>query len=533
MDLTKYIKYCTDIPCDIQISILDGIINFGWMPPLIYDPIIINCHKDILVANSPIVLSYFRSLFENNFSEKLDTNITIYVPNKGTVHDIIMNFYGCDVNLNKFHKHQKYLYNILCWDFLNIPYDKTVFYNTKFVNKFFDLLLDIIDKVFEYDENIIALINKNLPSNYDLSKFPDELITQMILNAKKLLICYNCDNIITIIDGKKYYHIKHLHGHTQRILAISLSPDGKYMASMSIDQIIIWSLKTLKIHQHINFQKYQVSPSFVFNKGLLFTYDSKYIVCNLVSSMEIFTVDLGNHYRTCSISPIYSICCHPLKDIIMINPKNNLSLYNYHNDTIVKIINDNKINRYTLNKWIIKWFPDGIYVAISTGYDLHIYNTETHIINTYSNNCKMDNIILYGLRDLLYCKESGYCDLITIDNNTKLNVDQFKMPFNLSLASSLKSIIKGDTNLDDVFFVSHIGSKNIISIYSSNKANQDVHTDSASYFIKQSIKSIYATKNTSIHHCNIQYGHAIDSFIYQKIIKNLSNIQLNNLKHIL
>lgn len=158
-------------------------------------------HKDILSTNSP----YFNKLFTWPSNEKNQINFFATVPNVYAVYDIILEFYGDSIVpiqlehplINK--SEWPYQLDLIkCYDYLNIKCDQSLLKNIHIPSDNFDLLLDVID-IIGYDKDTIQLISDNLPENYDISKFPKELVDEIIkINTTYKIITSHPDKNITV-----------------------------------------------------------------------------------------------------------------------------------------------------------------------------------------------------------------------------------------------------------------------------------------------------------------------------------------------
>lgn len=150
-----------------------------------------NVHKIILCAHC----KYFKILL-TSFKDKNSNKIEIKVPNSYIVHDIIMSFYGQNTNSNNLPQWLFELEIARCRDFLGLPIQVP---DVPVPAKGFGLLMDVIELV-GYNDDTIQKIYKNLPSDYDISKFPNELLERM-LQISGRLVAVNRD------DYHYYVHV--------------------------------------------------------------------------------------------------------------------------------------------------------------------------------------------------------------------------------------------------------------------------------------------------------------------------------------
>jgi WD40 repeat protein len=213
--------------------------------------LIINVNKNILAASC----IYFEKLF-TNCKEKTLNNITVEVPNVYVTNDIIMSFYGQEINSGNLSDTRHLLESIKCNNFLGLYYDLSLLDDIEIPETDFELFLDIADLV-GYDDNIIKLINKNLPKEYDLSKFPEELLDEMLDLAQAYMITSgSLDGDVKIWDPKSGY-VETLCHHSLQLYYACYSYDHKLIATGAEQKIKIWDaetgecIKVLKSYNHV------------------------------------------------------------------------------------------------------------------------------------------------------------------------------------------------------------------------------------------------------------------------------------------
>jgi len=226
--------------------------------------ITINVNKNVLYASC----IYFEKLL-TNCKEKNLNNITINVHNVYVAYDIIMTFYGQKTNSGNLAENKHLLETIKCYNFFgksffskekedlantpqnegfqkqrfgNLVFDESLLDDIEIPEEDFELLLDVID-IVGYNNRTIRLINKNLPKDYDLLKFPNELLNQMlVLTQTYNIVSASSDKSIKIWNGQTGKLLNTLVGHTCRINCICNSPNGELIASGSDDRTVnIWN----------------------------------------------------------------------------------------------------------------------------------------------------------------------------------------------------------------------------------------------------------------------------------------------------
>jgi hypothetical protein len=152
-------------------------------------------HKIILGSSC----DYFYNLF-TLFKEKNESSIKIKVNDVNVANDIILTFYGKNINLAE--KDYNYILNYIeCKMFfcLNTLNDVRLLYNIKVPEESFDWLLRVIHYFnFVEDGLLIKSVRDNIPKNYDWNNFDEMLIN--ILQKKKTLAAAGIGRIIKIWD---------------------------------------------------------------------------------------------------------------------------------------------------------------------------------------------------------------------------------------------------------------------------------------------------------------------------------------------
>lgn len=381
----------------------------------------INVHKVILAANC----TYFKKLFIE-FSEKDKEEIILIVPDVNATYDIIMSFYGQTMN-NTGWKHILQLYR--CYDFFGLKTDISKLIDMEVPVEGFDLLLDVIELI-GYTKETIKIINKNLPRKYDLSKFPNELLQEMInmtftdmivsgdnyedikiwdsstgelikkifkartndelfknndhilsvclaFNNKKIITAgtEKCINIWDIASGKL---VNTLIGHTDEIHSVSISPNNKIIASGSNDCTIkLWNAQNGKlIHTLTGHTK--------FVKSVCFSFDSKQIVSGSTGyneNIKIWNTGNGKLINTLRGHEycVESVCFSPdNKRIASGGRDNNIKIWNSYNGMLIRTILG-----HTNTVTIVQYSHDQKYIVSCSYKNIKLWDALTgEIINT-------------------------------------------------------------------------------------------------------------------------------------------------------
>ncbi|AKI79571.1 putative BTB/POZ domain and WD-repeat protein [Acanthamoeba polyphaga mimivirus] len=187
----------------------------------------LDLHKAVLASKC----TYFYNLF-TKFSESKQSVIKINVANSYVTANIIASFYSQNTDTRNYPHWKYYLLEIMCLDFLGLEYDLEYFSKIQVPVEGFELLLDVVD-IIGYTSDTIPIIARNLPHDYDFTKFPMELIEQLIKYVYSFdIILVNSNGIIDFFN---------IHG--DKIKSISTfftNNDIKYYTSHKInDELIV------------------------------------------------------------------------------------------------------------------------------------------------------------------------------------------------------------------------------------------------------------------------------------------------------
>lgn len=201
MDLNKLCELRDDkIFTDLILTLDDG-----------SDQIILHLHKIVLCASS----IYFRTLL-TSFKEKNLTEITVRVPNVYASNDIIMGFYGEKTNAGNFSDWRHLIETVKCREFFNMKVDLESLESIQVPAIGFELLLEAVEPYLS-DKNIMKMIIKNLPPDYNLNMLSKELITEMIDMIDWYYIICETDEGTKCINSKIFEYIccPFLHDNTK------------------------------------------------------------------------------------------------------------------------------------------------------------------------------------------------------------------------------------------------------------------------------------------------------------------------------
>lgn len=176
MNLNNLYKQVEDkLFTDLELTLVDSEKN----------EITINVHRCVLYASS----TYFQKLL-TTFREKDQKQIKSEVPNAYVMYDIIMSFYGQKTNFGNYPEWYLLLENIKCYDFLDLKIDTLFGSNLEYAGfaenyEAYDLLVDLINNIIGYNEKTIELLYQNMPSSYNLSKIPTDVLQKIVSKYKK------------------------------------------------------------------------------------------------------------------------------------------------------------------------------------------------------------------------------------------------------------------------------------------------------------------------------------------------------------
>ena len=144
-----------------------------------FDKISIDVNKNELCSSS----SYFKKLL-TGFKEKSLNEITMLVSNVAVFYDVILSINDREKIISGENQHGMpqwlYLLDLFkCYDFLGLDFDFNLLFNLEIPEEGFGLLFDIA-YLTNYHSDIIKLIEKNLPEDYDLTRLPRDLIDALL-----------------------------------------------------------------------------------------------------------------------------------------------------------------------------------------------------------------------------------------------------------------------------------------------------------------------------------------------------------------
>ena len=352
---------------DLTLTLIDGT-----------NEITINVHKNILSC----ACIYFEKLL-TNFKEKNSNNITITVPNTHVSYDIIISFYNIKANIGILASWKHLLESYKCYDFFGLDIDPKLLFDLEIPAEGFELLLEVIELI-GYDEDMIKLINKNIPNEYDLSKLPEELLNNMIEVTKSYNIVLSGIYGIKIWDSKTENLVRKLDG-TYVSSACYSAYNKRIISANNHTDIKIWDaemgnlLHTLVTHD----------GSIM---SVCYSSDNKRIVSGSCDkSIKIWSTEKGALITTLigHTDSVMSVCFSPdNKRIVSGSYDNNIKIWEEKTGQLV-----HTLKGHTDCVYSVCYSPDNKYVVSgSRDKSIKIWNAESgqlvHTLNGHTGYVK-------------------------------------------------------------------------------------------------------------------------------------------------
>ncbi|BCS82721.1 BTB/POZ domain and WD-repeat protein [Cotonvirus japonicus] len=450
--------------CDLFLELDDGITVKN-----------ISVHKLILYSNSP----YFEKML-TNFRESSVDKIPIKVINVEVACDIINGFYGeiRNIHVNDW-KYQLDLWK--CRDFFGLEFVSVN--NFKIPNQYFDQLVDTID-VIGYNNDTIRMVADNLPENYDLTKFPLELLQELHsyiyeYNIINNMPNYSC-NLFNDIPNSCYQLVNPISGQ----IFLEFECNGSFG---------------------------KVLFDYCYQKNLLLFMENYFLkIYNLDNGELKINISISRQYRCVKIIPGKNMFA--FADI-----ENTLNIYDIDKR---KIINTSGKFYRPIND--IECSPDGKYVVITFSENSMIYDTDHfelktlfyvgHDIKKVKFTSDSEQLLIYGLHNVRICAISDL-PYIKINAKTKVNIaEDINCDFTkINIVENINcvSIIDNRTII--------VGTKNSLRKYDKNGKNCVVLNNNIH------VKKIEVLFNGNIAVSNKENTCIYDSDLENIIVKNIAN----------
>lgn len=311
--------------------------------------ITINIHKIILYANC----TFFEKLLlfnDSNVTEK-----TINVPNVYVCRDIIQSFYlvnseskidKSQTNLDPMYQFQLYI----CRDFLGLKQDINVLFNLYIPTSIFDDFFNFAE-LYSNNNNIIGLIFRNIPKNYNFELIPKNLLLAMrkYVSESKM---YILDDDYKLIQYDLYPENLSSKTITHRVFNKKYN-SKKYIYALGENEFAVVKNKTIEIY---DYQDEELVNQIQIGELLIDDIkDIEYCGINLlvVSGKTLLLINSDNgkilkykkfdeyiKYVTCTINCMY------------VNFKKQIKVLNYETMDLIKNIECNNRHDYVGGKII-------------------------------------------------------------------------------------------------------------------------------------------------------------------------------------
>jgi WD40 repeat protein len=327
--------------------------------------------------------------------------------------------------MGNFNKERHLLETIKCYDFFGLEFDESLLENIQVLEEDFELFLDVID-IIGYNEITIKLINKNLPKDYDLTKFPKELLNEMYnetISYNIIGTCWDYSIRIWNQDGKM---INYLKDHTDLITYVGYSPDNECMISASKDCTIkFWNAVTNK---SVDTCTYHADNQL---SSMCCSSDNKYFIVGF-NDKSIHIYELTTKKRITTIrghtSTINSICCsHDNKYILSGSNDNTIRVWKFPTGTLINTL--------------LEHTAAVTHICYSVDNNFFVSGSDDHTIRLW--DAKIFSVLLilandiFWIKDLYFSPNNKYVVSICSDRNIKIwniqttDLNKIKTPTNI------------------------------------------------------------------------------------------------------
>lgn len=160
--------------------------------------------------------------------------------------------------------------------------------------------------------------------------------------------------------------VKTFHCNSGRVLSVAVSPDGKYVAGMSLYHLIVWDRFTGREIMTIGDDFYDLS-------SVAFSPDGQFIAGHGFNEVKIYHLATGKIYRALEgkSSQIYDFDFSPDgRNVAACNASGNIQIWNIADGTLVKEYQAEGMS------FELEYSPDGEYLACNSN-KLEIWNLDT------------------------------------------------------------------------------------------------------------------------------------------------------------
>lgn len=396
-----------------------------------YRSLDMSCHKIILLSAS----DYFRNAFSSGNTD----HITIQAYNAQIMRDVVLSFYGTDLdNHHGYHDWEYLLQTFLCRNYLLLDSDVSELYDLEVPERGFELLMQVLT-VYDLSNNekLLSVIRENLPVQYNL---PDYL--QKILAKKRFIIVCDCNKIDTLdIENGELINSYSYNGYIA-----SISSDGKLVVTVD-DQLIKLLDDNLNLIREIHNRHGQI-------RQIIISHNKKFLVLAENTMFHIYYTENGQHDRTvyhrdyiaishddqtiaylsntCEIhvrnvgdgqlinflkptSIIYRITYSRDDKYILFCDCNGIKVWDIGNKQLIQSLILRPLDMEIYRPYDIKVLHDGRYIIMFTASEVLRWDTTNKLPLLKISDITLDNLISKAFGDLITW-QSKYDNIIKIFN---------------------------------------------------------------------------------------------------------------------
>nr|AEX62259.1 putative BTB_POZ domain-containing protein [Moumouvirus Monve] len=330
-----------------------------------------------------------------------------------------------------------------------MDFDKNILYDLEVHEVDFDLLLDVIDMI-GYDRKTIQLLINNLPPDYNLRKFPKELLETIKLQPTSYIIATgNKDETIKLyrISTKrsttnyyfdksiKYYPTNKKYKMSNKIQYISYLNNNQIISCDRDNILRIWDTITGDLIKEIlNTENTFINPLIPSPNGIICAFDNGYIKffdLNTHIWMNVFiNLRIGGYMNVCWLSGTKIILGYHDGIIEIWDTENNILIKSW--EAFDELIDKIRLSPDGSQFAVTSITSDFIKIYDSTNYELVVFiNSTNHINFMYSSvddfivSFNWNNVIeIWNYRTgLLIKKFEDYYNLFySLNNKNKNNI---------------------------------------------------------------------------------------------------------------
>ncbi|AEJ34976.1 putative BTB/POZ domain and WD-repeat protein [Acanthamoeba castellanii mimivirus] len=420
--------YNNEVLTDCQLHLTDSI-----------ETIVMNVHKNILYMSCP----YFKSMF-TNFREQKSSTVKLDVHNARITYDIVKSFYGFPL------EEPNWKYQIdthIVKDFLLLETGLENINLLPIPAEDFDNFIDVVDKI-GYNEFCLKKIIDNIPDNYDLSKFPLDLLNGLLavcfkydlhisretgvyiwsFKYNKLVLSYFDSSIIDIeqtFDGGFYFSSSTIIDSNHEESSDDEVNDDEDTDNEDTDDEGYCQISLFKFNISRTNDKYEAS---ILNTGLkiigpiayskhfnqVFIVTDKYNIC-------VYDTDIKNLVNKFVFNDTIEIIA-PIKDKMVVVTSIQIIILN--------LLDGKNLSKIDSNTNIISYNSNlGVFAYINNNTNVCIYSLESLSITTNINHSTTINHILYSPKSkyFIFCDENSIIYVYsTKDNYSLIKTIDFK-----------------------------------------------------------------------------------------------------------